>query len=132
MSLAIISNLPSTFSVESVILSIELFIFFKTILIVLDCTLEFSASFLISSATTANPFPASPAWAASIAAFIESRFVWLAMFSITEFISKRPSDSRAISCMSAATSCNPLRPTSEAAVKSSTFSPFFMRVWVTD
>lgn len=30
---------------------------------------------LISSATTANPFPASPALAASIAAFKASRFV---------------------------------------------------------
>ena len=38
-----------------------------------------SASFRISSATTANPFPASPALAASIAAFNDSRLVWPAM-----------------------------------------------------
>ena len=36
---------------------------------------EWSASFLISSATTANPLPASPALAASMEAFKESRFV---------------------------------------------------------
>lgn len=34
-----------------------------------------SASFLISSATTAKPLPASPALAASMAAFNASRFV---------------------------------------------------------
>ena len=40
-----------------------------------DCFALVSASFLISSATTANPFPAIPAWADSIIAFIERRFV---------------------------------------------------------
>ena len=40
---------------------------------------EPSASFLISSATTANPLPASPALAASIDALSASRFVWLAI-----------------------------------------------------
>jgi len=43
-----------------------------------DC----SASFLTSSATTANPFPASPAFAASIAAFRERRFVWAEIFDM--------------------------------------------------
>jgi hypothetical protein len=38
-------------------------------------SLEFSASFLISSATTANPFPCSPALAASIDALSAKRFV---------------------------------------------------------
>ena len=42
-----------------------------------------SASFLTSSATTANPRPASPARAASMAAFRASRFVWSAISSIT-------------------------------------------------
>ena len=44
-----------------------------------------SESFLISSATTANPFPVSPAWAASMAAFMASRFVWSAMASMASF-----------------------------------------------
>ena len=56
---------------ERVILSMESLIFLSTALIVLDCSPEDSASFRISSDTTANPLPASPAWAASIAAFIE-------------------------------------------------------------
>jgi len=38
-------------------------------------SLVLSASFLTSSATTANPFPASPALAASIAAFKDSKLV---------------------------------------------------------
>lgn len=42
-----------------------------------------SASFLTSSATTAKPLPASPARAASIAAFNASKFVWSAISLIT-------------------------------------------------
>ena len=47
----------------------------RTLEITLPWEEEFSASFRISSATTAKPFPASPAWAASMAAFIARRFV---------------------------------------------------------
>jgi len=36
-------------------------------------------SFLTSSATMANPLPASPARAASMAAFRANKFVWLAI-----------------------------------------------------
>ena len=43
---------------------------------------EESARLLISSATTANPRPASPARAASMEALSESRLVWDAMDSI--------------------------------------------------
>src|SRR3712207_1349854 len=49
-----------------------------------------SASFLISSATTANPLPASPALAASIAAFKASRFVWSAIAFMVFVISLIP------------------------------------------
>ena len=42
-----------------------------------------SASCLISSATTATPFPASPALAASMEAFSAKRLVWLAMDKIS-------------------------------------------------
>ena len=45
---------------------------------VLDC----SASFRTSSATTANPFPCSPARAASIEAFKASKFVCSAILEI--------------------------------------------------
>ena len=51
--------------------------------------LVWSASCLISSATTANPFPTSPARAASIDALRARRFVWLEIAfipSITSFI----------------------------------------------
>ena len=41
-----------------------------------------SASVLISSATTANPLPASPALAASIDALSASRLVWLDILRI--------------------------------------------------
>ena len=47
-----------------------------------DCAL-WSARTLICSATTANPLPASPALAASIAALSERRLVCEAMFSIS-------------------------------------------------
>jgi len=47
----------------------------------------FSASFLTSSATTANPLPASPALAASIAAFNARRFVCSATACIVLIIS---------------------------------------------
>ena len=40
------------------------------------------ARFFTSSATTAKPFPASPARAASIVAFSASSLVWLAMLRI--------------------------------------------------
>ena len=41
-----------------------------------------SANFWISLATTANPFPALPALAASILAFNDNKFVWLAICAI--------------------------------------------------
>ena len=46
-----------------------------------------SASARISSDTTANPFPASPALALSIDALSASRFVWLEIEKILSVIS---------------------------------------------
>ena len=54
----------------------------------LFCSISFlvvSASSLILPATTANPFPASPAPAASIDAFRLNRLVWLAISFISLF-----------------------------------------------
>ena len=55
--------------------------------IVFDWAEEVSESLRISSATTENPFPASPAWAASMAAFIARRFVWAAIAEMAIFAS---------------------------------------------
>ena len=50
---------------------------FTTLLICSVDSFDWSARTLISSATTANPLPCSPARAASILAFKARRFVWL-------------------------------------------------------
>ncbi len=55
------------------------------------------ARFRTSSATTANPFPASPARAASTAAFKAKRFVWKAMSSMVLMILEVSSDEFLIS-----------------------------------
>jgi len=60
---------------------------FSTSLVAL---MVFSASFLTSSATTAKPRPASPARAASMAAFKASRLVWSAMSEITLMMAPMP------------------------------------------
>ena len=78
--------------------SISAVIIFSVPLIVFPCALDSSASFRISSATTANPFPVSPAWAASIAAFIANRLVCEAIFSMTFEASSKPPDCSAIFC----------------------------------
>ena len=65
------------------VLRSEIAIMFSIIsLISLADPLDCSARFLISPATTANPRPASPALAASIDAFKESKFVCSAMDAI--------------------------------------------------
>ncbi len=57
----------------------------------LVAVMVFSASFLTSSATTAKPRPASPARAASMAAFRARRLVWSAMSEMTFMIWPMPS-----------------------------------------
>ena len=53
---------------------------------------DLEARLRTSSATTAKPFPASPARAASIAAFSASMFVWNAMSSMDFMTSDIASD----------------------------------------
>ena len=72
---------------------------FSVAVIVFPCIEDSSANFLISSATTANPLPDSPAWAASIAAFIASKFVCDAICWITLEASRSEPDSSAIFCV---------------------------------
>ena len=67
--------LPTLFCDASLMLSTKPTIF------CVNCCVS-SANPRISSATTENPFPASPALAASIEAFKESRFVSSAIFPI--------------------------------------------------
>ena len=64
-----------------------------------------SASTVTWSATTANPFPASPALAASIEAFNASRFVWDAISLIVAIILSISLEASLISFMESTISC---------------------------
>ena len=68
--------------IESVILTEVVPRFASAAMIRLEDSCVSVLKFRISSATTANPFPASPALAASIDAFNASRFVWELMDSM--------------------------------------------------
>ncbi len=80
----------SEISFTSFIFSTVLLLSFSILAIILFISwaalLEPSANFLISSATTAKPFPASPALAASIDAFKANRFVCSAIEDIVPII----------------------------------------------
>jgi len=101
------------------------------LVIVLPCTLLCSASLRISSATTANPFPASPACAASMAAFMARRFVRLAMFCMTFDASSKPVDSFRILSAVATAPCTFCCPSSDAEPRLFTAIIFFSRICVT-
>ena len=77
-----------------------------------------SASFLISSATTAKPFPASPACAASIAAFIANKFVCDAICWMTLEASIKEPDSSVIFCVTVFDAMSVALPSAVAVVSS--------------
>ena len=95
----ILLKFPSTVFDDTESVSISAESIFKVVVIVFPCTEDSSASFLISSATTAKPLPASPACAASIAAFIANKFVCDAMCWMTLDASSKEPDSSAIFCV---------------------------------
>ena len=79
----------TSFAPSSVAMTVEFVTYcispIKEVTLLVAC-FESSASFLISAATTANPFPCSPALAASTAAFNASMFVCSAMSSTTPIV----------------------------------------------
>ena len=84
--------LSFTLSIIAIKLSASLLMSFNALLtsfllalLSMAASLLESDKLLICSATTAKPFPASPALAASIEAFKESRLVWLAISVILLF-----------------------------------------------
>ncbi|MPM90427.1 hypothetical protein SDC9_137548 [bioreactor metagenome] len=84
-----------------------------------------SASFRTSSATTANPRPASPALAASMAAFSARRFVWSAIW-VMVFTNPVMPDTDLASSVTAALTWPPAPETSSirVAISSRALPPF--------
>ena len=74
-------------------------------LVVCAASADLLARFLTSSATTANPLPASPALAASTAALRASIFVWNAMLSIVLIIFSISADFSSIIFIAASIFC---------------------------
>ena len=84
-SVAIVTPFPTTSLLASEFFntaSLSVFISLIKLEISVVFCLVISANFFISSATTANPLPCSPALAASIEAFKASKLVWLAILLI--------------------------------------------------
>ena len=130
----IVSNCISIDSAEAVIRSILCFKACRMLVMFFPCALDSSASFLISPATTAKPFPASPAWAASIAAFIASRLVCAAIFWIILLVSKRISELASTSLLKPTDSVTAVLPLSVAWFNSSSIRTFVsmppFTVWI--
>ena len=110
-------NFSSTVLDEAERVSISPLRVLSVVVMVLPCVEDSSASFLISSATTAKPLPASPAWAASIAAFIANRFVCDAICWITLDASMSDPDSSAIFCVTVLDVTNVALPSPVAVVR---------------
>ena len=79
-----IAELPEFIAFEA--FNISILISSKILVMLWTASLEFSANFLTSPATTEKPLPASPALAASIAAFKDNKFVWAAIWLIESVI----------------------------------------------
>ena len=85
------------FSTASIVLLMSAAVFW-------EASADLEARFLTSSATTAKPFPASPARAASMAALSASMLVWNAISSMVLIISLISSVLWLISCIAASIS----------------------------
>ena len=104
---------PVTTSFKDMAVSSAIFVPFSTALrelsisaaVFLDASALLLARFLTSSATTANPFPASPALAASTAAFSARMLVWNAMSSMVLMIFPISLERSLISPMADSISC---------------------------
>ena len=127
-----ISNCFCVSSAPSFISTIISRRYFMISSIFLPCLLESSASLRISSATTANPAPAVPAWAASIAAFIASMFVWFAMLRMIAEVSIRAADSSANLFVISTDLTTTARPFSADSESLRTLSEFLSRISVTE
>ena len=128
--LKIVLNFSSAVLDEVESVSISLLSVFNVAVIVFPCIAESSDNLRISSATTAKPFPASPACAASIAAFIASKFVCDAICWITLDASISDPDSSAIFCVTVLEVTSVALPSPVAEVRLRIALSFFSSVCV--
>ena len=115
MPLMMISLSCTTFEISSMAFAVSSTVFAPEFTFSMESSIRAEVSFaasallaarlLTSSATTAKPFPASPALAASTAAFSARMLVWKAMSSMVLMILEIFSEDLLISCMAVMVSC---------------------------